>query len=92
MHSAICSISIALLLPMFVATLEENQESEPLSGMIYTLSCCQPACNISDDMLEIRDPSEQIPEDAFVCQPDLYVSSSVSRTLNVVYAIYIVAT
>ena len=80
MPSAICSISIVLLMLVFVATLEENQESEPLLGQIYTLNCCQPACNISDDMLEIRDTSEQIPEDAFVCQPDLYVSSCVMNT------------
>ena len=80
MPSAICSISIVLLLPMFVATLEDNRESEPFSRHIYTLNCCQPACNISDDMLEIRDTSEQIPEDAFVCQPDLYVISYVMNT------------
>ena len=79
MPSAISSISIVLLLPLFVASLEDNHESEPLSGQIYTLNCCQPACNISNGILVIRDTSEQIPEDAFSCQPGLYVSSSDSE-------------
>ena len=62
---------------MFVASLEDNHEWEFLPGQIYTLNCCQPECNMTTNILAINDTAELIPDDAFVCQPDLYVGSSV---------------